>query len=162
MFSFIAYAMYLNRPTNTFNIIALSLFFILLIEPLFLFQVGFQMSYAAVFSIAWIYPKLQRFWYPENNFLRKVWQLLSVSVAAQLGVLPISLFYFHQFPALFFIANLIVVPFLGALLGLGILVLVLAVLNTLPQVLVLCYNFLIKTMNWVIKFVGKQEAFVLY
>jgi len=64
------------------------MFFILLFEPLFLFQVGFQMSYAAVIAIVWIYPKLQRFWYPEQLIVRKGWQLISVSVAAQLGVLP--------------------------------------------------------------------------
>ena len=160
MFSFIAYAMYLNRPTNTFNIIALSMFFILLIKPLFLFQVGFQMSYAAVLAIVWVYPKLQRFWYPKGIILRKGWQLLSVSIAAQLGVLPISLFYFHQFPALFFVANLIVVPFLGIVLGLGILVLLLTYFNALPNFIVVVYNFLIEAMNFVIQFIAKQEAFV--
>src|SRR5690606_28077758 len=91
MFSFVAYSLYLNRPTNSFNIIALSMLFILMVKPLFLFQVGFQMSYAAVFAIVWSYPKLQRFWFPENIIIRKTWQLLSVSLAAQLGVLPISL-----------------------------------------------------------------------
>lgn len=160
MFSFIAYAMYLNRPTNTFNTIALSMFFILLIKPLFLFQVGFQMSYAAVIAIVWIYPKLQQFWHPKHIVLRKAWQLIAVSSAAQLGVLPISLFYFHQFPSLFFISNLIIIPFLGLILGLGILVLVLAGLNSLPDILVMCYNYVIKSMNAVIAFVGRQEAFV--
>jgi competence protein ComEC len=160
MFSFLAYAMYLNRPTNTFNIIALSMFFILLFKPLFLFQVGFQMSYAAVMAIVWVYPKLQRFWYPENIIVRKGWQLVAVSIAAQLGVLPISLFYFHQFPALFFISNLLVIPFLGIILGVGILVLLLTSINTLPQAIVSFYNFLIKSMNAAIEFVAKQEAFV--
>ncbi|WP_350289986.1 ComEC/Rec2 family competence protein [uncultured Croceitalea sp.] len=160
MFTFIAYAMYLNRPTNTFNIIALSMFFILMIEPLFLFQVGFQMSYAAVIAIVWIYPKLQRFWYPENIVLRKGWQMFSVSIAAQLGVLPISLFYFHQFPALFFISNLVVIPFLGIILGLGALVLLLTILNALPEVVLSFYNFLIKSMNSIISFIAQQEGFV--
>ncbi len=54
MFSFVANTLYLNRPTNSFNIIALSMLFILLLKPLFLFQVGFQMSYAAVFAIVGI------------------------------------------------------------------------------------------------------------
>lgn len=160
MFSFLAYAMHLNRPTNTFNVIALSMFFILLVKPLFLFQVGFQMSYAAVFAIVWIYPKLQRFWYPKNIIIRKGWQLISVSIAAQLGVLPISLFYFHQFPALFFISNLVVVPFLGVVLGGGILVLLLTAMDWLPQYLVILYNALIKGMNLVIQWVAQQEAFV--
>lgn len=161
MFSFVAYAMHLNRPTNAFNILALSMFFILLIKPLFLFQVGFQMSYAAVFAIVWLYPKLQRFWYPENIILQKLWQLMSVSIAAQMGVLPISLYYFHQFPALFFVSNLLVVPFLGLLLGMGILVIVLALIHALPHQLVEFYNFLIGTMNAIVAWVGKQEGFVI-
>ena len=160
MFSFIAYALYLNRPTNTFNIIALSMFFILLIEPLFLFEVGFQMSYAAVFSIVWIYPKLQQFWSPSNWLGRYFWQLLSVSIAAQVGVLPISLYYFHQFPALFFISNLIVVPFLGIIIALGVLVLFLSLSKMVPEVVFTVYNALIKTMNSIIGWVAQQEAFV--
>jgi competence protein ComEC len=161
MFSFVAYALYLNRPTNAFNIIALSMWFILLIKPLFLFQVGFQMSYAAVFAIVWIYPKLQRFWFPEHIIVCKTWQLLSVSLAAQLGVLPISLFYFHQFPALFFVSNLLIIPFLGLILGLGIFVMALALLNQLPAFLVVSYNWVIKIMNSIVGWVAQQEQFVI-
>lgn len=160
MFSFLAYAMHLNRPTNSFNIIALSMLFILLVKPLFLFQVGFQMSYAAVFSIVWIYPKMQRFWYPDNYFLQKIWQLLSVSVGAQLGVLPISLFYFHQFPALFFVANLLIIPFLGLILGFGILVIFLALMDALPAPLVLVFDQIIKLMNATVGWVAHQEEFI--
>ncbi len=161
MFTFLAYALYLNRPTNSFNIVALSMFFILLIQPLMLFQVGFQMSYAAVLSIVWIYPKLQRFWFPDNFVIRKAWQLLSVSIAAQLGVLPISLFYFHQFPALFFVSNLLVIPFLGLILGMGILTITLALFNLLPSFLVQGYNWVIKTMNTIIGWVAQQEGFII-
>jgi competence protein ComEC len=161
MFSFVAYALYLNRPSNTFNILALSMFFILLLfNPMLLFQVGFQMSYAAVFAIVWIYPMLQRFWNPKNSVLKKIWQLLSISIAAQLGVLPISLFYFHQFPGLFFVSNLLIVPFLGLLLGMGILVMVLALLDALPDFLVLWYDKLIGLMNSIIAWVAQQEAFI--
>ncbi len=160
MFSFLAYALYLNRPTNTFNVLALSLFFILLVQPLFLFQVGFQMSYAAVFAIIWLYPKLQAFWQPKFWLSKKVWQLLSVSIAAQIGVLPLSLYYFHQFPALFFVSNLVVVPFLGIILGLGILVLFLTYLGIAPSFLVQVYNAIIKWMNTVIRWVAQQESFL--
>ncbi len=160
MFTFVAYALYLNRPTNMFNILALSMFFILLINPMLLLQVGFQMSYAAVFAIVWIYPLLQKFWFPKNVVVRKIWQLLSVSIAAQSGVLPISLFYFHQFPGLFFVSNVLIVPFLGLILGTGILVIVLSLVNLLPNFIVEVYNFLIRTMNNVIGWVARQEAFV--
>lgn len=161
MFSFVAYSLYLNRPTNSFNIIALSMLFILLVKPLFLFQVGFQMSYAAVFAIVWVYPQLQKFWLPDNIVVRKAWQLLSVSVAAQLGVLPISLFYFHQFPALFFVSNLLVIPFLGLILGLGIVVILLALTNLLPQFLVDGFNWTIQLMNSIVGWVARQEGFII-
>ena len=161
MFSFVAYALYLNRPTNTFNILALSMFFILLIyRPTLLFQAGFQLSYAAVFSIFWLFPKLQYFWKPENLFLKKFWQLASVSLAAQIGVLPLSLFYFHQFPGLFFISNLIIIPFLGLILGTGFLVIVLVLMNMLPAALVEIYNKLINQMNQLIAWVAQQESFI--
>jgi len=161
MFSFVAYALYLNRPSNTFNILALSMFAILLaINPILLFQVGFQMSYVAVFAIVWIYPMLQRLWFPKNPILKKIWQLLSVSVAAQLGVLPISLFYFHQFPALFFVSNLLIVPALGLILGMGILSIILALLDGLPNWVMEFYNSLIRLMNSIIEWVAQQEVFV--
>ncbi|WP_424002797.1 ComEC/Rec2 family competence protein [Maribacter sp. IgM3_T14_3] len=161
MFTFVAYALYLNRPSNTFNILALSILFILLfINPNLLFQVGFQMSYAAVFAILWIFPLLKELWFPKNKVVRYFWQLLCVSIAAQLGVLPISLFYFHQFPGLFFISNLVIVPALGLILGMGILVIALSLLNWLPNSLVWFYNEIIGLMNSLIAWVAKQENFI--
>ena len=161
MFSFVAYALYLNRPSNTFNILALSMFFILLVlDPNLLFHVGFQMSYAAVLAIVWLYPLMQQLWRPKSRVIRYFWQLLSVSIAAQLGVLPISLFYFHQFPGLFFISNLVIVPALGIILGMGILIIILATLNRLPNFLVSIYDALIGWMNTIVSWVAKQEAFV--
>ena len=161
MFTFVAYALYLNRPSNTFNILALSMFFLLLfVDPNLLFQVGFQMSYAAVFAIVWCYSLLQKLWNPKNKIVRYIWQLLSVSIAAQLGVLPISLFYFHQFPGLFFISNLFIVPFLGLVLGTGILVVSLSLIDLLPKPLVWTYNEMIGIMNSIVAWVAKQEAFL--
>ncbi|SKB81453.1 ComEC/Rec2-related protein [Maribacter arcticus] len=161
MFTFVAYAIYLNRPSNSFNILALSILFILLfINPSLLFQVGFQMSYAAVFAILWIFPLLKKLYFPKNTFVRYFWQLLCVSIAAQLGVLPISLYYFHQFPGLFFISNLIIVPALGVILGIGILVIFLSLINWLPSQIVWFYNGIINLMNNLIGWVAKQESFI--
>ncbi len=160
MFSFVAYALFLNRPTSIVNILALSVFAILLFYPMFLFQVGFQMSYAAVFAIVWIYPVLMKLWNPRHWFLKRGWQLFAVSLAAQAGVLPISIFYFHQFPGLFFLSNILIVPFLGILLGLGLLVIILSAINMLPNSIALFYNLLLKTMNDLVQWVGEQELFL--
>ena len=161
MFSFVAYAVFINRPGSSFNILALSMFFTLLfIDPLFLFQLGFQLSYAAVFSILWIYPKLVRIWMPNQFLLRKAWQLFSVGFAAQVGVLPLSLYYFHQFPGLFFISNMAIVPFLGIILGLGFTIMIMAVFITIPDFLILIYDGLIRMMNNIVDWIAHQEAFL--
>jgi len=118
------------------------------------------MSYAAVFAILWIFPILKKIWFPKNKIVRYFWQLLCVSIAAQLGVLPISLFYFHQFPGLFFISNLLIVPALGLVLGIGILVIFLSLLNWLPIQLVWLYNEIIGLMNGLIGWVAQQEIFI--
>lgn len=161
LFSFIGYAWMIHRPTNMYNTLALSFFFVLLIiQPAYLFQVGFQMSYAAVLAIIWIYPKLMRFWRPQSYILKRLWQLTAVSLSAQLGVLPISLYYFHQFPGLFFLSNLLILPFLGCVLGMGILVTVLTQFGWNLHYLITTYDVLIRTMNKVVEWIGSQEIFI--
>ena len=160
MFSFVSYALFLNRPSSNLNIIMLSVFFILVVQPQFLFQVGFQMSYAAVFAIIGFYPFLRDLFSFKHIVPRKIWDLFAVSMAAQLGVLPISLLYFHQFPGLFLLSNLILVPFLGIIIGLGIMVILLSTVNALPQILVDTYNGIISLMNSIVSWIGAQEHFL--
>ena len=160
MFSFLAYANYLNRPGSTFNILALAMLFTLIfIDPLMLFQPGFQLSYAAVFSIIWLYPKLMKLWQPRIILLRKLWQLFAVSITAQIGILPICLYYFHQFPGLFLLTNILIVPFLGFILGLGFLLIGLSALGISSVELVQSYNFVIRTMNKTITWVSSKQSF---
>lgn len=160
MFSFIAYAMHIKRATNIYNILALSMFFLLLFKPSFLFDVGFQLSYVAVFAIVWIQPMLYKLWKPNFKAVDYVWQLFTVTLAAQFGILPISLFYFHQFPGLFFVSNLVIIPFLGFILGMGILVMILATLNILPQFIANLYGSIISLMNSFITWIANQEGFL--
>ncbi|PCE65875.1 ComEC/Rec2 family competence protein [Sediminicola luteus] len=160
MFSFLTYAFYSGRITNTYNIVALSAFFTLLLWPRMLFELGFQLSYAAVLAIATFYKPLLALWKPKYILVDKGWQLLVIGFAAQLGVLPLSLFYFHQFPGLFFVSNLIIVPAMGLVLGLGFVVLVLSAFQILPQALAIMYHYLIYGMNQVVFWVAQQEAFL--
>ena len=128
MFSIVAIGMNLKRPTNIFNTLSVSMFFLLLFKPMFLFEVGFQMSYLAVISIVAFQPLFVRLYQPTFWPVKKLWQIFTVTLAAQLGVLPLSLFYFHQFPGLFFLSNLVIIPFLGVILGFGILIILLALI----------------------------------
>ena len=160
MFSAIALGQFFNKRNAVEHSLIFSMFIILLWKPLFLFDVGFQLSYTAVFGIIWVQPVLYQLWKPTFFIVDKGWQLISVSVAAQLGVLPISLFYFHQFPGLFFISNLIIIPFLGVILGLGLVVLVLSYVSILPVFLEGFYGDVISILNKVVTFVARQEKFL--
>ena len=160
MFSAIALGKFFNKRNAVEHSLIFSMFIILLWKPLFLFDVGFQLSYTAVFGIIWVQPVLYQLWKSNFFIVDKGWQLITVSVAAQLGVLPISLFYFHQFPGLFFISNLIIIPFLGVILGLGLVVLVLSYMSILPLFLEGFYGDVISILNNVVAFVARQEKFL--
>lgn len=160
MFSIVAIAINLKRPTNIYNTLAISMFIILLFKPLFLFDVGFQLSYLAVFAIVTIDPYLYNLWLPKNWLVDKYWHTLTITISAQFGIIPISLYYFHQFPGLFFISNLVIIPLLGVILGFGILVILLAVINILPQFIASFFGYIISLMNSFVGWVSKQEAFL--
>lgn len=160
MFSAVAISIMGNRQRNVYYSLIFSALFLLLIHPFYLFDVGFQLSYLAVFFIVWLQPIIEKLWKPKLKILKYPWQLFTVSLAAQIGVLPLSLYYFHQFPGLFFLTNLIVIPFLGFILGLGFIVIFLALLNMLPKLLVNFYEIVISLMNSFIAWIAKQESFL--
>lgn len=160
MFTFVAIGLSFKRRQLVEHSLISSMFFLLLINPMFLFDVGFQLSYLAVFGIVWVQPKLYNLWKPQLIITDKLWQLFTVSIAAQIGILPISLYYFHQFPGLFLLSNLVIIPFLSCILLLGILVCILAVLNTLPQFLASAYGELISLMNRFVRWISFQEEFL--
>ena len=160
MFSVISIAMHLKRPTNIYNTLIISAFMILLFKPTFLFEVGFQMSYLAVLGIVSIQPMLYKLWKPKYLAFNKLWQIFTVTLAAQAGVVPISLFYFHQFPGLFFVSNIVVIPFLGLILGFGLLIIALALMDLLPNVLVVSYSYIIDSLNTFIAWVAQFENFL--
>ena len=160
MFSFISIGLELGRRTSTINSVFLSLLLLVLIRPQWLFDVGFQLSYSAVFAILLIQPLLLRFWSPQKRIIHYFWVLLSTTFAAQLGVFPLSLFYFHQFPGLFFLSNLVILPFLGMILGLGILAILLAWFSLLPSFIAESYEFLLSNLNAFVSWIAGKEDFL--
>lgn len=110
MFSFIVVAEYMGRNNNIFNSLAGSILILILINPNILFEVGFQLSYAAVLGIVLIHPRIYPMLYFKSWLADSIWNLTLVSIAAQLATLPFALYYFHQFPNFFLLTNLIAVP----------------------------------------------------
>ena len=160
MFSLFAIVKVLKRSSNSLNTLAVSAFILLLVRPGFCFDVGFQLSYAAVASIIIVKPILDSWWHLKNKFFDWFLDLFKVSIAAQIGVLPISLYYFHQFPGLFFITNMVVIPCLIGILCLGIVTLTLIGVYEPPEVLVYILAWCIQSMNRFVEWVASKEAFL--
>jgi len=119
MFSFLQIGLQSKRQVYIYNSLFTAALVMLLINPNNIYQVGFQMSFMAVLAIISFFPIFSR-WIKIKNKVLKWWlDLFWISLAAQLGVLPLSLFYFHQFPVYFFVANLFVIPLLFPVLFLG-------------------------------------------
>lgn len=161
MFSFVAVGMCLKRRTNIFHTLLISIFFILLFQPAFLFDVGFQLSYVALFFILWLQPLLSGIWIPKYKIQSYFWDIITVSFAAQIGAMPLSIYYFHQFPGLFFVTNLIILPGLGIIMALGVFIMILAAFDCvfvfLSKILEWSIFILNKTINWVASF----ERFII-
>jgi competence protein ComEC len=124
MFSFMVMASMLGRKKNSYNTLAASAFLLLFWDPMFLFSVSFQLSYLAVLGIMYLQPRIYGIFTLSNWMLDKLWLFSSVSIGAQVATVPLSLYYFHQFPTYFVIANWVVVPAALVVLCLGLAVLV--------------------------------------
>ena len=122
MFTFILIGKSLSRNANIYNSLAASAFVLLCFNPSLVYDVGFQLSYAAVFSIVYFHPFLYglryfKYWVPDQ-----IWIMITVSLAAQIGTIPFLLHYFHQFPTWFLLANLMVIPLVTVILYLSFIV----------------------------------------
>jgi len=133
-----------NNYRNQVNILLVSAFMLLCYDPFLIMDIGFQLSYFALFGILFFQPIFHNLWQPENRFVNYTWKSITASFAATLTTLPFTLFYFKQFPIWFFICNLLVVPMTFVILLLGILV----VLKVSKIAVVI--NYIIKFLTWFI------------
>ena len=99
-----------GERTLSLNTLSVAAFFMLLYNPFYLFDTGFQLSFLAVLSILFIYPVISRYWRVRHPVPRYIWGIVAVSLAAQLGTAPVVIYKFAYFPVYFLPANLIVAP----------------------------------------------------
>ena len=133
-------AKFFNRQGNSYNIISFAAFSLLVYDPFLIWDVGFQLSFLAVLGLIYLQPKIQNWWHPQNKWVNKLWEIIAMSLAAQLITFPLSIYYFHQFPIYFLISNLFIMVPIALLMYLGIIIL----LGKL--------EFLAPIFEWLIKF----------
>jgi len=120
MFTVLILSRFLKRKYQAINSLCIAAFVILVYNPMSVFDIGFQLSFLAMVGIFTIYPFLQNILAFKQTILNTLWQGTAVGLAAQVFTLPLSLYYFHQFPNYFILTNIGVMLFSGILLGLAI------------------------------------------
>lgn len=160
MFSFLSIGLQYKRKTSAVNTLALSAVLLLCINPFLIQQVGFQLSYLAVLSIISLQPRLYTLYQPKYIIDKRLWDIVTVTLTAQLGVLPLSLYYFHQFPGLFLLSNLVILPGLGLILSGGILVILLSLFNLLPEILVKSYGIILDVLLYFVEWIASKETLI--
>lgn len=161
MFTCIVLGETYTRRTSIYNTLALSAFILLCINPFWLWDVGFQLSYAAVLSIVIFMQPVYNWFYIKNKALDFLWRLNAVTLAAQILTIPLTIYHFHQFPNYFLLTNFIAVP-LSSLILLG--EIFLCIISSIPMLATAAG----KVLAWLIyimnTYVEKVEAlpFSLY
>ena len=131
MFSLLQIGINLKREPEIYNILFTTALILLIIEPEQLFNISFQLSYVAVLSIIYLQPKIYGLITIKNKWIDKIWALITVSIAAQIGTLPITLYYFNQISTYFWLSGLIVIPMASVII---VLTMALICLGSLPYV----------------------------
>ncbi|MBN2572802.1 MAG: DNA internalization-related competence protein ComEC/Rec2 [Ignavibacteriales bacterium] len=111
------------RSYNSYNALALAGLIILLLEPTAIFNPGFQLSFSAVLSIIWLYPKFSKLINESkinNSILKKILLFSAISFSAQIGTMPFTIIYFNKLSVVSLFANIIVIPLIGVILAVGI------------------------------------------
>lgn len=107
MFTLLGIGQIIHRKSSLLNTLSLSAFLLLCFFPNWLFDTGFQLSYMAVLSLHFYYKPIYNLWYCRFKIVDFVWKILAATLSAQCLTIPLTLYYFHQFPLSFLFTNLI-------------------------------------------------------
>ena len=160
MFSFLSIGYQLFRGTFVYHTLAASALVLLLIKPTFLFDVGFQMSYTAVLGIVSIQPYFKRKWQANHKVVQYFYEIITVSLSAQIALIPLCLYYFHQFPGLFLITNLFVIPLITLALICGLLCIFILTFSSIPNFLAQIMDGFLTFLNRFIEWIAHKDEFL--
>lgn len=157
MFSFLSLGLLKRRKVSTYNFWAAAAFILLCFNPLLLFNVGFELSFLAVLGILVVQKPIYNWLHFENKIVDYTWQLISVTLSAQLFTLPLCLYYFHQFPVFFILANIIAIPLASMGLWLGVLLLITGWIPAMASIFGGVVDFIFRIMNDYIRYINRLD-----
>ena len=147
MFSLLMIGTIFYRKQDSLNILFATAFIMLLIYPSWLFEIGFQLSFLAVLSILLCQPIYQKFTPNTNRIGRFIVSILYVSIAAQIGVAPLIIFYFSSFPTHFLLTNLLVIPLVSLIIYASVVMLIFSFIPSLQFIMASLVRVLVDTLN---------------
>lgn len=153
MFSVLVIGQLVSKKSDGLNTLFLTAVVMLLLDPLLLYDIGFQLSYLAMIGILAFYKPISELVTIKNKWLRKIGEGTAVGIAAQLTTVPLTLYYFHQFPNYFALTNIGMMAFAGLILGFGIVLLVTHWISFLSTLLGLGLLLLLGWMIYFIQFI---------
>lgn len=147
MFSILGIGFALDKQSHSLNHLFATAFILLCAEPMWLYAIGFQLSFIAVLSLVLFYRPIYKIYVPVNKVLRLLWSVVVTSIAAEILVAPLVIYYFHLFPLLFIVANVAAYVFMGlALIG-GMLLVVLSAFKPIATFIAVCIEYPVKWFN---------------
>jgi len=160
MFSLLQVAWELERDLSSAYLLLLAAFLIGTVSPASLHETGFLLSFAAVASILAFYPFFKKLFYPRHPVLRYFMDLFYVSLAAQTGLIPLLLLFFHRFSLGFLLANLIVIPLTGLVLISGFLLMPFWAAGISVKPVVMLLNRLMSLITEIIFHISHYKTFI--
>ncbi len=161
MFTLIQIGISLNRPVNIYNVLAVTAFFMLLSDPMQLSDIGFQLSFISVLSIIFFQPRIYRLLIFKNLILDKIWILFTGSLSAQIGIFPVVIYYFHQFPVYSWLTNILVIFPVAISIYLAILMFIFGWAGKAASAIAAILNLLLKFINYCIASIEKLPFAVI-
>lgn len=147
-----------SNKQNNFNTLALAAFLILIFDPTQIFNPGFQLSFSAVISIFVFFPRFRNYintHFKTHKTIRYILLFLSLSLAAQLGTIPFTVYYFGKLSLISLFANLVIIPLIGIIISIVIFTLLTSLISTsLVSLFVLTNEFFVNIAFGFVKFVS--------
>lgn len=142
-----------GRPAGLKRVMMAALLIHLSLSPSSIMDVGFQLSYAAIAGIAFIFPWLQGFW-PGNRHedallakcARWIWDSAAMSISCQITTGPLAYFYFGTFPIQFILTNMIALPLTGIIIPMALLTLIFCQIGLEFRLLTNCTEWLVTAL----------------
>jgi competence protein ComEC len=115
-------------------------------DPISAKDVGFQLSYAAMFGIAYIFPYMRKMWTNDLKILKWIWESAALSISCQLTTGPLAWYYFGTFPQYFLLTNLLALPLTGILIPIALLTVTMTAVGWCPDIVIYVTECLAQSM----------------